>query len=59
MSLRPAPWFVADFDSASAMLQASARFLNQQDFPALGLSRRLEPLAIAANLLPRALRRLV
>jgi hypothetical protein len=59
MSLRQAPWFVADFDSASAMLQATARFLNAQDFPALGLSRRLEPLAIAVNLLPRALRRLV
>jgi hypothetical protein len=56
---RRAPWFVADFDSASAMLQATARFLNGQDFPALGLSRRLEPLAIAVNLLPRALRRFV
>jgi hypothetical protein len=59
MSLRQAPWFVADFDSASAMLQANARFLNQQDFPALGLTRRLEPLALAVNLLPRAVRRFV
>jgi hypothetical protein len=59
MSLRTAPWFVADFDSASAMVQASARFLHGEDFPGLGLSRRLEPLAIAVNYLPRRVRRLI
>ena len=59
MSLRSAPWFVADFDSASAMLQATARFLRGQDFRGLGLPRALEPLAIAVNCLPRPLRRLV
>jgi hypothetical protein len=59
MSLRTAPWFVADFDSASAMVQASARFLHREDFPGLGLSRRLEPLAIAVNYLPRRVRRFI
>jgi hypothetical protein len=59
MSLRTAPWFVADFDSASAMVQASARFLHGDDFPGLGLSRRLEPLAIAVNYLPRPVRRFI
>jgi hypothetical protein len=59
MTLRTAPWFVADFDSASAMVQASARFLHGEDFPGLGLSRRLEPLAIAVNYLPRPLRRFI
>jgi len=54
-----APAFVADFDSASAMLRATARYLRGEGFPALGLSRRLEPLAIAVNLLPRPLRRWV
>jgi hypothetical protein len=57
MSTRSA--HVADFDSASAMLQATARFLCGRGFPALGMPRRLEPLAIAANLLPRSLRRLI
>jgi hypothetical protein len=59
MSLRTAPWFVADFDSASAMVQANARFLHGEDFPGLGLSRRLEPLAIGVNYLPRPVRRLI
>jgi hypothetical protein len=59
MSLRTTPWFVADFDSASAMVQTAARFLHGQDFPRLGLSPRLAPLAIAVNYLPKPLRRLV
>lgn len=59
MTLRTAPWFVADFDSASAMVQATARFLYGQDFRGLGLSPRLEPLAIAVNYLPRPLRRFI
>jgi hypothetical protein len=59
MTLRTAPWFVADFDSASAMVQASARFLHGEDFPGLGLSRRLEPLAMAVNYLPRPVRRFI
>jgi hypothetical protein len=59
MTLRSAPWFIADFDSASAMVQATARFLHSQDFRGLGLSPWLEPLAIATNLLPRPLRRLI
>jgi hypothetical protein len=59
MSPRSAPWFVADFDSASAMVQATARFLHGQDFRGLGLSPLLEPFAIAVNYLPRPLRRLI
>ena len=59
MTLRSAPWFIADFNSASAMVQATARFLHSQDFRGLGLSPWLEPLAIATNLLPRPLRRLI
>jgi hypothetical protein len=59
MSLRTAPWFVADFDSTSAMVRASARFLHGEDFPGLGLSRRLEPLAIAVNYLPKRVRRFI
>jgi hypothetical protein len=59
MTLRSAPWFIADFDSASAMAQATARFLHRRDFRGLGLSPWLEPFAIATNLLPRPLRRLI
>lgn len=59
MTLPPTPPFVADFDSTSAMLRATARYLRGEDFPALGLPRWREPLAIAVNLLPRRLRRLI
>ena len=55
----PAPSFVADFDSTSGMLRATANYLHGKPFRALGLSPWLEPLALAANLLPRSLRRLV
>ena len=41
------------------MAQATARFLHGRDFRGLGLSPRLEPFAIATNLLPRPLRRLI
>ncbi len=50
------PFFVADFDSASAMLRANARFLEGKDFPELGMDNPLSPLIPIANLLPRALR---
>lgn len=55
--MRPsAPPFIADFDSASAMLRATSNFLSGTDFPAIGQSRMLEPLARSANLLPRRAR---
>lgn len=38
------------------MLHAVAQFLHGKDFPALGLSTQLRPLAIAANALPEKLR---
>ena len=50
------PKFVANFDSASAMALATARFLRGEDFPALGQPRALKPLAKRANRLPRRVR---
>jgi hypothetical protein len=48
--------YLADFDSATAMLRALAAFLHGKDFPDLGLSAALRPVAIGANRLPAALR---
>jgi hypothetical protein len=53
------PKYIADFDSSSGMLRAVSSFLRGEDFPALGQRRVLEPFAMAANLLPPALRRKV
>jgi hypothetical protein len=53
------PDYIADFDSASAMLRANAAFLRGEDFPALGQKRALEPPAMLANLLPWKLRKQV
>ena len=49
----PSPGYIANFDSASAMLRATAYSLRGQNFPALGLSPAMKPLAKAVNLLPR------
>lgn len=51
------PYFVADFDSASGMVRALARFLHGKAFPALGHPRMVSPLVARANLLPWPLRR--
>lgn len=51
------PKYIANFDSASAMLRATAYYLHGRDFPALGLNRWLTLPASAANLLPPKLRR--
>jgi hypothetical protein len=48
--------FVADFDSASAMLRANASYLRGEDFPELGMDNPLSPLIPVANLLPNVLR---
>jgi hypothetical protein len=48
--------YLADFDSATAMLRALAAFLHGRDFRDLGLSSALRPIAIGANWLPSALR---
>lgn len=49
--------YLADFDSASAMLRALARCLQGKDFPDLGMPAVLRPLAIATNVLPGSARR--
>jgi hypothetical protein len=51
-----APGFVADFDSASAMLRAVARFLHGQDFRRLGMDDLVSHLIPVANRLPHRLR---
>lgn len=53
---KSAPSYIANFDSASAMLRATAQYLRGEDFPALGLSPLLKPIGPMANLLPRAAR---
>ena len=55
MALSP-PDYLADFDSATAMLRALAAFLHGRDFPNLGLASALKPVAIGANLLPMTIR---
>ncbi|SCY70341.1 hypothetical protein SAMN05216420_11396 [Nitrosospira sp. Nl5] len=45
--------YIADFDSASAFLQSTARFLHGKDFPALGQNPLLGYFASLVNLLPR------
>ncbi|MEW2382640.1 hypothetical protein AB0873_11225 [Micromonospora sp. NPDC047707] len=51
-----APRFLASFDSASAMLMATAAYLRGEPFPALGQPTWLKPLVKATDLLPRRLR---
>ncbi|MFA9443992.1 hypothetical protein [Egicoccus sp. AB-alg6-2] len=50
------PPFVAGFDSATAMVLATAAYLRGEDWPALGNPRALEPPVALANLLPRKAR---
>jgi hypothetical protein len=54
------PSYLADFDSASAMLRANARYLEGKDFPRLGTTAPVaavqRPLAAAVNALPDRLR---
>lgn len=56
-----APKYIANFDSATAMLRATSRYLRGEDFPALGVfPEALEPavrlLGAHINALPRRLR---
>jgi hypothetical protein len=53
------PPYIADFDSATAMLRATAAMLRGEDFPALGLSPAMKPLAKSVNLLPQSARETV
>lgn len=52
---RKAPGWVADFDSATAMVRALTRFLRGKDFPALAVAPELPPLARLVNALPEPL----
>ncbi|WP_165986112.1 hypothetical protein [Streptomyces sp. YIM 98790] len=53
------PAFLAGFDSATAMVRATSRFLAGRDFPALGFPPVLQPPATLVNTLPRRLREAV
>ena len=53
--LTPPPYLAA-FDSSSAMLRATARYLCGEDFPKLGIAQPLAPLVPLVNLLPSAAR---
>ncbi|MTV25866.1 hypothetical protein FTX61_10660 [Nitriliruptoraceae bacterium ZYF776] len=51
-----APSFIADFDSATAMVQATSAYLHGEDWPALGNPTALEAPVARANLLPEKVR---
>ncbi|SFB92899.1 hypothetical protein [Streptomyces aidingensis] len=53
------PAFLAGFDSATAMVRATAAFLAGRDFPALGFPPVLQRPATLVNTLPRRLRETV
>lgn len=54
--MRVAPPYIANFDSASAMLRATAAYLNGNDFPGIGTTPpAAEPLFTLVNKLPRPL----
>ena len=54
---RMAPRFIAEFDSAAAMVRATANYLRGKDFPGLGgTTPPFQPLAAALNALPRRFR---
>jgi hypothetical protein len=51
-----APGYIANFDSASAMLRATSRSLQGKDFPPMGMGRFQKPLMKGANLLTRGMK---
>ena len=53
------PSYIADFDSASAMLRALSACLHGEDFANLGMSAWLRPPVLATGLLPPRLREAV
>nr|ADN15162.1 conserved hypothetical protein [Gloeothece verrucosa PCC 7822] len=59
-NLNVSPPYIADFDSASAMLRATAAYLRGEDFPGLGItSPAVEPLFSLVNQLPRPLQEFI
>lgn len=59
MLRRPPPGYIANFDSASAMVRATSQSLRGEDFPPMGMSAALKPLFQAMSALPRKPRELV
>ncbi|WP_231867015.1 MULTISPECIES: hypothetical protein [unclassified Anabaena] len=58
--LRIAPPYIAGFDSATAMLRATAAYLRGEDFPGMGsMPAALEPISILINKLPRPVKELI
>ncbi len=53
------PSYIADFDSASAMLRALSACLHGEDFANLGMPAWLRPPVLATGMLPRRLREAV
>jgi hypothetical protein len=51
--MRKPPGYIANFDSATAMLRATSRFLKGKDFPALGLGAAMKPPIAPVNRVPR------
>ncbi|TVP45623.1 MAG: hypothetical protein EA350_08750 [Gemmatimonadales bacterium] len=51
-----APGYIANFDSASAMLRATSRALQGRDFPPMGTARFQKPFMKGANLLSRQMK---
>jgi hypothetical protein len=50
------PGYLANFDSASAMLRATSRSLQGRDFPPMGMARFQKPFMKGANLLAKEMR---
>lgn len=58
--LRVAPPYIANFDSASAMLRATSAFLRGEDFPGMGTAPpAIEPIADLVNKLPRPIQEII
>lgn len=57
---RLSPPYIAGFDSATAMLRATAAYLRGDDFPGMGtLPTAVEPIATAINYLPPPVKELI
>lgn len=50
------PRFLANFDSGTAMVRSTGRFLRGKDFPGVGIAPPAKPLAAVVNALPRQIR---
>ena len=58
--IRVAPPYIANFDSASAMLRATAAALRREDFPGMGTTPpAIEPIADLINKLPQPMQEVI